>query len=77
MSALVEKLRAADGGVIERGESVEYVIGHPHPLWKEMVDVIDAAAKMEWRLRRKLPLWTARRRLEASLLALTEKLEKP
>ena len=77
MSAFIDKLRAAGGGEIDRGSVVEVVIGHPHPLWEQMCDVIEAAAKLEWNARRGYPLWWPRARLRAALERLEASFSEP
>lgn len=75
MSRFVENLRQAGSGVIEREHEVEHIFGHPHPLWQEMCDVVDAASKLQRRIDRRQPLYTARIRLRDALDALAEHLE--
>ena len=77
MSDFTDKLRAAGEGRWVAGDVEHLVIGHPHPLWQEMCDVIDDAAKLEWNLERGRSPWWPRRRLRDAIEALTLELDGP
>lgn len=71
-----DRLRSAGSGVIERPGSEEYVIGHPHPLYDAMCDVIDAAAKAQWNWHRGNRMYSSMRRLRDKLDALEQELNR-
>jgi len=69
VSAWADKLRGPIGdGRYETAETEIFVIGHPHPLWQQMCDVVEAASRVNSHMYygRKVP-WTTRGDLAKAL----------
>jgi len=61
VSAWADKLRGPVGdGRYETTETENFVIGHPHPLWQQMCDVVEAASRVDFHQRygRRVPYAT-------------------